>query len=417
LKHRASRDTKSDATKRSLAWKNRWDGVSFSRENCLKPESLKFDPIDTIIHSNLGRWVALAWLGDLFRPPKEIPFGTHLATFLYCNHGEEIQGINLCWLVKSPDGRFFKSCDPGVGIEVTWLFKLSTLKQFEITEMAQAEIAALNLPSVESPLIAKVDEKIRRFRARRALDLFRHPAFPDDLLVEITGKLLEKPRAHNLSGEFVWFRVQAIIGENEFSSELLNQPHHCDRKKGEVISAELVHSQDSLRLVAKDSNPHPRKPLTTKCVSPELVNKLTERAEEPIGLYRILFETLGRRLQRDYPQLLLAKHWESFVGMGTLVGCFTLAMALHFEVAEDLRTELEMIMRNRLELRWPGAEVFFEDLGRFVSDSLLAAQWLITHVAGGETLVNEEKIVGEIAEILLNECSGFWKSVQDYSGN
>src|SRR6266404_187160 len=117
--------------------------------------------------------------------------------------------------------------------------------------------------------------------------------------------------------------------------------------------------------------------------------------------------------------------------MGTLVGCFTLAMALHFEVAEDLRTELEMIMRNRLELRWPGAEAFFEDLGRFVSDSLLklnrserteitfalSAQWLITHVAGGETLVNEEKIVGEIAEILLNECSGFWKSVQDHSGN
>ena len=43
----------------------------------VKPEALIFDPIDTIIHSNLERWVALAWRGDLFAPPKEIPFGTH----------------------------------------------------------------------------------------------------------------------------------------------------------------------------------------------------------------------------------------------------------------------------------------------------------------------------------------------------
>jgi hypothetical protein len=49
----------------------------------------------TIIHSNLERWVALAWRGDLFAPPKGIPFGTHLATFLFCNQGKEIQGTTV----------------------------------------------------------------------------------------------------------------------------------------------------------------------------------------------------------------------------------------------------------------------------------------------------------------------------------
>lgn len=403
----------------------------FPLKNSLKPEELKFDPVDTIIHSNLERWVALAWRGDLFPPPKEIPFGTHLATFLFCNHGAEIQGINVCWLVKSPDGRFFKSCDPGVGIEATWLFKLSTLKQFQITVLAQAEIAALNLPVIDSPLIAKMDGKTRRFRARRDLDVFRHPGFPDDLLVEIAGKPLSKPLAPNCLYELVWLRARDIIGDNKFWGELLSQPNYYDWKKGEAITVELVRSKNSLRLIVENPDPQSKELPATKTISPELVKKLTERAEEATGLFRVLFETLGRRFERDYPHLLLAKHWDGFVGMGTLVGCFTLARALHFEVPEDLRTDLEMRMRNRLELRWPGAEVFFEDLARFVCDSLvkldrserpgiafeLSAEWLVRRITGGETFANEEKNVCEIAEILLNECSEFWKSVQDYSGN
>jgi len=201
----------------------------------VKLEALKFDPIDTIIHSNLERLVVLAWRGDLFLPPKRIPFGTHLATFLFCNQGEEIQAINVCWLVKSPDGRFFKSCDPGVGIEATWLFKLSTLKQFQITELAEPDTAALNLPAVESPIIAKVDDKIRRFRARRELDVFRHPGFPDDLIVEMRGKLIRpspiQDPALNWGGEFVWFRVNRVIGQNQFWGELLNQPDFSTERK------------------------------------------------------------------------------------------------------------------------------------------------------------------------------------------
>jgi len=169
----------------------------------------------------------------------------------------------------------------------------------------------------------------------------------------------------------------------------------------------------------------------TESVAPGLLQKLKERAEAATGSYRIIFETLQRRFERDHPDLLLAENWQSFVGAGTLAGCFTLAVSLHFEVPEDLRNQLEINMRERLELLWPGSEVFFEDLARFVSDSLLelkrpertemtyvlTAQWLIMRITDGKAIASEEKIVAELAQLLLNESVGFWKTVEDYSGN
>jgi hypothetical protein len=90
-----------------------------------------------------------------------------------------------------------------------------------------------------------------------------------------------------------------------------------------------------------------------------------------------------------------------------------------------------MIMRKRIELRWPESEAFFDDLAHFVADSMLksgrveraglifvlAAKWLLLHITESERLENEDLIVAEIAEIFANESPGFWKSIQDFPQN
>ena len=123
-----------------------------------------------------------------------------------------------------------------------------------------------------------------------------------------------------------------------------------------MLTVDLTHLANTVRLVVRDTPQQSKEPVSTKFVSPGLVQKLNERAEAATGSYCIVFETLQRRFERDHPQLLLAENWKSFVGVGTLAGCFTLAVSLHFEVPEALRTELELSMRERLELRCCSAE-------------------------------------------------------------
>lgn len=389
-----------------------------------------FDPVDTVIHSNVERWVALTWRTDLFPPPKEVPYGTHLGTFIFCNQGEEIIGLNVCWLVKSSDGQFFKSCEPGVGIGAVWLFKYSTLKQFQITELTALQTTNLNISGNEQQLIAKISKPIRDLRARRELDARRHPGFPDDYYLELAGeaRFTGKPtQAH----EMIWGRVKEIVNENQFTAELLNQPNTFLGSKGDVVTVDILDSNGTLRMLVRDPKLRPEFLESKSADTQVLSDKLKEHAEEAVGAYRIIFEALEQRLSREYPQVLLAKHWESFVGMGTVAGCFTLAAGLHHEVAEELRSNLEMVMRKRIELRWPGSDAFFEDISRYVRDVMLefhrsertqmffvlSAKWLIEHCTAGERLENEDKLICEIAEVFVRESPGYWKLVQDFSKN
>src|SRR2546430_2327187 len=95
---------------------------------------------DLELNRNIGRWLILTWTGDLFLPPKGVPFGTHLATFIVCGPGEEINGLNVCWLVRSESGAFYKACDPGVGIESLWFLRYETLVKFSWFQLPLAEI-------------------------------------------------------------------------------------------------------------------------------------------------------------------------------------------------------------------------------------------------------------------------------------
>jgi len=149
---------------------------------------------------------------------------------------------------------------------------------------------------------------------------------------------------------------------------------------------------------------------------------LGEKAEDaPISL-RILMEALQRRLEKEYPQVLLCPRWSAFVLAGTVGGCVALAIRLHFDVPESERSSLELKMREVLQRRFPDSEQAYENCYHFVTDSLqdiargergkyffiLVAMWVLASVSEGNEIESHEHVVAHIADIYQNETIGFW---------
>jgi hypothetical protein len=166
-------------------------------------------------------------------------------------------------------------------------------------------------------------------------------------------------------------------------------------------------------------------------IHPSAKLKLRDRAENAPTSYRIMFEAFERRFSTANPELLLLPHWQSFVGMATLGGCFSLSICLSHEAPEEMRTELEMIMRKQIENRYPGSEAFWEDCAHYVTDALhriergerakyiflLPALWVLEHVSDSQAFVGKDELCGEITMLFQDESIGYWKAVQDYSAN
>lgn len=198
----------------------------FAGETC-------FDEIDVRLHHNLGRWIALTWRDELFTPPKGVPYGTHLASFLYCQPGDQIYGLNVCWLVESSAGVFRRACEPFEGIEATWRFRYETLKQFPFCPLTAIQLDALRLPDVAAALDASIDPSLRAFRAMQHLDQFRHPGYPDDVAAVYGANTA----IHDISfqGEQVWVRIPNACDETSFHGTLLNRPVTHEGTKGDPV--------------------------------------------------------------------------------------------------------------------------------------------------------------------------------------
>lgn len=149
---------------------------------------------------------------------------------------------------------------------------------------------------------------------------------------------------------------------------------------------------------------------------------LREKAKDaPIAL-RILMDVICSRLERDFPQVITYTQWSNFVFAGTVAGTVALAIRLHYDVAENERTPLELEMREVLQTRFPNSEPAYNECYHFLIDSLvdipratrgkhlfvLLGLWVVAVVSDGVKIENEERIVGHIAEALQNETLHFW---------
>ena len=165
------------------------------------------------------------------------------------------------------------------------------------------------------------------------------------------------------------------------------------------------------------------KPETSQPTPQPTLKNLLEKAEDAPVSFRILMEGLQRRLERDYPNVLLCPRWSAFVLAATVGGCISLAIRLHFDVPQAERTSLELAMREVLRKRFPNSEQAYEDCYRFATDSLakipraergqhfffLAAIWVMAAVADESQFDDRDYVIASIAEIYQNETIGFWK--------
>ena len=193
-----------------------------------------------------------------------------------------------------------------------------------------------------------------------------------------------------------------------------------------MMDPSLSDSQKHARVKSMTGNPSPAPPHTrSKPATPSADPKgkdLSKKAIDAPFALRILMETIRRRLERDYPQVMLCPRWSAFVLAGTVAGTVGLALRLHFEVEEDQRTQLELAMRDVLQKRFPQSEEVYEDCYRFLTESLmdipraergkqifvLLGLWVLAAVSEGSKVQEDAQIAAQIAGALQNETSGFW---------
>ena len=203
------------------------------------------DSTDILLFENLGAWLVLKWYDGPVRPPLGVPYGTHLATHIHCEPGHEIRGLNICWLVNSGSSHFYRACAPLQGIETTWLFVYSTLRKYDLVSLSANQVATLDLPLLD--FSERISPGLQRLRARRDLDRFRHPGFPDDFAV-VYGGDVDIGSAVTLHSEQVWVRVTDVVSDSQFKGRLLNQPIGHTGSEGDTVDVCLLSVGDVMLL-------------------------------------------------------------------------------------------------------------------------------------------------------------------------
>ena len=209
----------------------------------------KLDEIDGRLHHSIGEWLALTWRNDLFLPPKGIPYGTHLASYVYCDPGDEIRCINACWMIESSAGVFRRTCKPLEGINTLWRFIYSTLKKFTFQPLTLLQLDSLAMPDIIDMVEKRsqpLSPSLQKFRRMAHLDKFRHPGFPDSVAV-VCGQDVAIDDELTRSGEGLWVSIRDMLDDDTFLGILYNQPNFYKANKGdEIIVRHIVIGQESV---------------------------------------------------------------------------------------------------------------------------------------------------------------------------
>jgi len=209
----------------------------------------QLDEKDLFLHSHVGKWIILTWQ-DVhgIRPPMQKAYGSHLATFILCPHGEEIRGLNVSWLYFDKDNNLM-SAGTLKGINATWFFKYSTLHKFDSASLSLDNVNLLKLPNFDKKPLYPLSEDVKKIREDARLQKFCHPGYPDDVAVGIKDT---NPKDPLYAGELVWVRITERTDNNHYLGTLLNQPLSNAWKKGQIVSVYVEEEDGKTILVVRE---------------------------------------------------------------------------------------------------------------------------------------------------------------------
>jgi hypothetical protein len=180
---------------------------------------------------------------------------------------------------------------------------------------------------------------------------------------------------------------------------------------------------------SKEVSPARREKIDTNPVSalstPDSVPEwLADKAEDAPTMMRVLVEAVGSKLRRERPSGLVDQNWHRFREAGTIGGCVALALRLHVDVPQPLRTPVELAMRESLALGIPGASAEYEDCSTFLRESLLdverpkrahaipvlIATWVLGVVGGADAIHDDPETIATLAMLYDSETSSYWVS-------
>lgn len=151
--------------------------------------------------------------------------------FLYVDHE--------CGLSLQIDGYFTDRAY--IKIKDTLLvFRHSAFFSFVIEDLSKPQQEIINLPDIPQWLSIYEDEELNKIRNDNTLDLYRHPAFPDDVKVLLFQK--------NKNPELIWFRIKKKLPDG-YQATLLNSPVYGGLKKGDSLVINYARIRNTIHLI------------------------------------------------------------------------------------------------------------------------------------------------------------------------
>lgn len=151
------------------------------------------------------------------------------------------------------------------------------------------------------------------------------------------------------------------------------------------------------------------------------------KANELIDLARILFSIIKPKLFNKFPELHLSEESEKFNIFGSIAFAQLVCVHLHSEVKKKYRTELELIVQEKINNLYDGALYQYNDLAYTIRDLILnekdrakrrtyihyvASIWILKQIGFLNSLdapnEKDNEIVYYLTELLENETDGYW---------
>lgn len=151
---------------------------------------------------------------------------------------------------------------------------------------------------------------------------------------------------------------------------------------------------------------------------------LEEKADNLVDSCRTFLGIIQPSYYRQYPELLTLSDDTKITFYGTIAFAYCACVRLHFDVDEEHRTPLELIVQKQLREWHPEAIAEYESLLKFISQQLLkepdrgkrgdllfelAGRWAVLKVTNEDIVKGKGFAIAKtLADLFLQEISGYW---------